>query len=83
VHFSLNQSVLPVSLLLLWHSQRVTFANITLQSSILSSDMVGRAQIRWKDILRFEHVKVRTLPLLCQISGSSDANAKPSVQLKR
>jgi hypothetical protein len=37
----------------------VTFANITLQSSILSSDMVGRAQIRWKDILRFEHVKVR------------------------
>jgi hypothetical protein len=37
---------------------RVTFANITLQTSILSTDGAGNAQIRWKDILRFEHVKV-------------------------
>ena len=37
----------------------MTFAGITVQSSILSSNMVGSAQIKWKDILRFEHVKVR------------------------
>lgn len=35
----------------------MTFANITVQSSILASNMVGSAQIKWKDILRFEHVK--------------------------
>jgi hypothetical protein len=45
---------------------RVTFADITLQSSILANDQLGAPQIRWKDILRFEHVKVSSERFIAQ-----------------
>jgi hypothetical protein len=45
---------------------RVTFADITLQSSILANDQLGAPQIRWKDILRFEHVKVSSGRFIAQ-----------------
>jgi hypothetical protein len=50
---------------------RVTFADITLQSSILANDQLGAPQIRWKDILRFEHVKVRCGRVLSEVFSLS------------